>query len=224
MTHFTECNVGVVLPGGVTLEEKERSALRDWLDWQVAQGSDPDAVRSMLAGDFHGVAKDLAPVIAEATGAAEVLEQPIRDLRSTLATGEHDANLAELLEAERVNRCRKGAIRALEERRHLVRLDGILAHSIPDLELLLAAGLHDDDVGALCDREACTHGRKGALAALEARLRLVRVSRVLEGTLADLDVWLKSGPPPDEVRHLLREERSGKARIGALTALGHAAA
>lgn len=45
-----------------------------------------------------------------------ILDLSVSKLRKALATGEHDASLAELLEAENAGKTRKGAVAALNER------------------------------------------------------------------------------------------------------------
>jgi len=99
----------VVVDGSevVVLETEDQARqLLDWVNYQLKAGMDAEQIGTLLRGQSVGGGEpDLS-----------ILEGTIGDLKSALATGDHDEHLEALVEAEKDGKARKGALEALESR------------------------------------------------------------------------------------------------------------
>ena len=88
--------------------------LAQWVRYQLGAGRDAAAIRRLM----RGTPVEATAAVPEASADLSILRGSIKALSASLATGKHDRHLDALEAAERSGKDRKGAIDALDARRH----------------------------------------------------------------------------------------------------------
>jgi hypothetical protein len=187
----------------------------------MRRGVDPEELTELVQGTSNREESD-GVLIADATGASEVLEQPIADLSESLETGAYDEMLEPLAVAEEHGADRVGAAAALRARAHERDMETLLSGTLSDLEHALETGDWDQHLDELAEVERSSKDRKGAQRLLAERRHLRDALSVLDGTVADLERYLAETPHPP-IDALLEAEANGKDRVTARRALERAA-
>ncbi len=96
---------GQVLHTAASVPEAQQ--LAQWVRYQLNEGRTLDDLACLLRGE---AAASAGPDLA-------LLDGSVSDVQSGLATGAHDAHLAELVDAETSGKARRGALAALRKRK-----------------------------------------------------------------------------------------------------------
>ncbi len=123
-TRPTEGGVEVLVGDRVlhrAASQEAADALARWIHFQLEGGTSLEALEAMMRGEAADPGEGARARAVEASGGSDgpdtrILEGSLGDLRAALDSGDHDAHLAALLEAERSGKARKGAIAAIEAR------------------------------------------------------------------------------------------------------------